>query len=145
MPVADAELRGEAEPQPASERTAAVIAAVAAVVAALAVRFMGYVVRGRWCQYGDSACDPSVTSVRAPLEYEMRVLVVDDHRRLATAIAAGLRNEGIAVDVVFDGAQALAQAAVYRYDVVVLDRDLPGVHGDEVCRRWSLRRATAVC
>ncbi|MGO9971291.1 MAG: response regulator transcription factor [Solirubrobacteraceae bacterium] len=65
----------------------------------------------------------------------MRVLVVEDHRRLATAIAAGLRNEGMAVDVVFDGAQALAQTAVHRYDVVVLDRDLPRLHGDEVCKR----------
>jgi DNA-binding response OmpR family regulator len=65
----------------------------------------------------------------------MRVLVVEDHKRLATAIAAGLRNEGMAVDVAFDGAQALAQTAVHRYDVVVLDRDLPRLHGDEVCKR----------
>src|SRR5271165_6404294 len=66
---------------------------------------------------------------------EMRVLVAEDHKRMAAAIAAGLRREGIAVDVAFDGEQALAHAAVNRYDVVVLDRDLPGVHGDEVCRR----------
>jgi DNA-binding response OmpR family regulator len=65
----------------------------------------------------------------------MRVLVVEDHRRLATAVATGLRNEGMAVDVAFDGDAALRQTAVNRYDVVVLDRDLPGVHGDEVCRR----------
>jgi DNA-binding response OmpR family regulator len=65
----------------------------------------------------------------------MRVLVVEDHRRLATAVADGLRREGIAVDLVFDGAEALTHVAVNRYDVVVLDRDLPGVHGDEICRK----------
>ncbi|MGA2009831.1 MAG: response regulator transcription factor [Solirubrobacteraceae bacterium] len=64
----------------------------------------------------------------------MRVLVVEDHRRLATVVADGLRREGIAVDLAFDGAQALAHVAINRYDVVVLDRDLPRVHGDEVCR-----------
>ena len=64
----------------------------------------------------------------------MRVLVVEDHRRLATAVAEGLRREGMAVDLAFDGADALAHVAVNRYDVVVLDRDLPGVHGDQVCR-----------
>jgi DNA-binding response OmpR family regulator len=65
----------------------------------------------------------------------MRVLVAEDHRRLATAVAEGLRREGMAVDVAFDGRDAIARAAVNRYDVVVLDRDLPSVHGDEVCRR----------
>ncbi len=64
----------------------------------------------------------------------MRVLVVEDHRRLATALAEGLRREGMAVDLAFDGAAALRQVAINRYDVVVLDRDLPGVHGDQVCR-----------
>src|ERR1039458_4761150 len=64
----------------------------------------------------------------------MRVLVVEDHKRLANAVADGLRREGIAVDLAFDGAEALAHVAVIRYDVVVLDRDLPGVHGDDVCR-----------
>ena len=64
----------------------------------------------------------------------MRVLVVEDHRRLATALAEGLRREGMAVDLAFDGADALAHVAVNRYEVVVLDRDLPGVHGDQVCR-----------
>jgi DNA-binding response OmpR family regulator len=64
----------------------------------------------------------------------MRVLVVEDHRRLATAVAEGLRREGIAVDLAFDGADALAHTAINVYDVVVLDRDLPGIHGDEVCR-----------
>jgi DNA-binding response OmpR family regulator len=64
----------------------------------------------------------------------MRVLVVEDHRRLATALADGLRREGMAVDLAFDGADALAHVAVNRYEVVVLDRDLPDIHGDQVCR-----------
>jgi DNA-binding response OmpR family regulator len=64
----------------------------------------------------------------------MRVLVVEDHRRLATAVADGLRREGMAVDLAFDGADALAHVAINRYEVVVLDRDLPGLHGDQVCR-----------
>jgi DNA-binding response OmpR family regulator len=65
----------------------------------------------------------------------MRVLVVEDHERLATAVAEGLRREGMAVDTSLDGADALVHVTVNRYDVVVLDRDLPGVHGDQVCRR----------
>ena len=65
----------------------------------------------------------------------MRVLVAEDFRILATAIGTGLRREGMAVDVVLDGDDALEHLAVTRYDVIVLDRDLPGTHGDEVCRR----------
>ncbi len=65
----------------------------------------------------------------------MRVLVVEDFEVLARSIATGLRREGMAVDVVLDGHEALSRLAVTRYDVVVLDRDLPGVHGDELCRR----------
>jgi DNA-binding response OmpR family regulator len=65
----------------------------------------------------------------------MRVLVAEDHEVLARTIGTGLRREGMAVDVVLDGDDALEHLAVTRYDVVVLDRDLPGVHGDEVCRR----------
>jgi DNA-binding response OmpR family regulator len=64
----------------------------------------------------------------------MRVLVVEDQRRLASAVAEGLRREGMAVDVSLDGADALAHVGLNRYDVVVLDRDLPVVHGDQVCR-----------
>ena len=64
----------------------------------------------------------------------MRVLVVEDHPRLAATVAAVLRREGMAVDIAFDGREALERAAVTDYEVVVLDRDLPGVHGDEVCR-----------
>jgi DNA-binding response OmpR family regulator len=67
----------------------------------------------------------------------MRVLIAEDHRRLATALAEGLRREGIAVDVAYDGVDALAHVAVNRYDVVLLDRDLPGVHGDQVCRQLA--------
>jgi DNA-binding response OmpR family regulator len=64
----------------------------------------------------------------------MRVLVVEDHPRLAATVATVLRREGMAVDVAFDGREALERAGLIDYDVVVLDRDLPGVHGDEVCR-----------
>jgi DNA-binding response OmpR family regulator len=70
----------------------------------------------------------------------MRVLVVEDHARLATAVAEGLRREGMAVDLAFDGADALTHVTVHRYDVVVLDRDLPAVHGDEVCRALVQQR-----
>ncbi|MDQ1503417.1 MAG: hypothetical protein QOD57_1144 [Actinomycetota bacterium] len=64
----------------------------------------------------------------------VRVLVVEDEGTLADAIARGLRREGMAVDVAADGGAALEKAATNGYDVVVLDRDLPVVHGDEVCR-----------
>ncbi len=64
----------------------------------------------------------------------MRVLVVEDERLLADAIADGLRRHSMAVDVVYDGAGALERATVNDYDVVVLDRDLPAVSGDDVCR-----------
>jgi DNA-binding response OmpR family regulator len=63
----------------------------------------------------------------------MRVLVVEDHEELANTVATGLRREGMAVDVALDGSAALQRAAIYGYDVIVLDRDLPGVHGDRVC------------
>jgi DNA-binding response OmpR family regulator len=71
----------------------------------------------------------------------MRVLIAEDVEDLATAIAAGLRREGMAVDVVLDGTMALDQLAITPYDVVVLDRDLPGTHGDEICRRLAARRS----
>jgi DNA-binding response OmpR family regulator len=64
----------------------------------------------------------------------MRVLVVEDHATLAARVAQGLRQAGMAVDVVHDGAAALQFAAKTGYDVIVLDRDLPVVHGDRVCR-----------
>jgi DNA-binding response OmpR family regulator len=65
----------------------------------------------------------------------VRVLVVEDEEALADAIARGLRREGMAVDVAGDGGIALEKAATNGYDVVVLDRDLPVVHGDDVCRK----------
>ncbi len=64
----------------------------------------------------------------------MRVLIAEDEPRIAGAVARGLRREGMAVDVAGDGASALYKARVVPYDVVVLDRDLPEVHGDDVCR-----------
>ncbi len=64
----------------------------------------------------------------------MRVLLVEDHAKLAMTLATGLRQAGMAVDVVFDGQDALDHLALTAYDVVVLDRDIPGVHGDEVCK-----------
>jgi DNA-binding response OmpR family regulator len=64
----------------------------------------------------------------------MRILVAEDEPRIASAVARGLRREGMAVDVAGDGAAALYKARVYPYDVVVLDRDLPELHGDVVCK-----------
>jgi DNA-binding response OmpR family regulator len=65
---------------------------------------------------------------------QMRVLVVEDHVTLAGRIAQGLRQVGLAVDAVFDGTAAMEAAGRTTYDVIVLDRDLPRLHGDEVCR-----------
>jgi DNA-binding response OmpR family regulator len=64
---------------------------------------------------------------------DVRVLVVEDQKVLANRIAEGLRDQGMAVDVAYDGAAAVEITALTRYDVVVLDRDLPRVHGDAVC------------
>jgi DNA-binding response OmpR family regulator len=64
----------------------------------------------------------------------MRVLVVEDVQPLARAIADGLRREAIVADVAFDGGEAQERLAVNDYDVVILDRDLPVIHGDEICR-----------
>jgi DNA-binding response OmpR family regulator len=70
----------------------------------------------------------------APDYEDMRILVVEDEPLLAGAVAEGLRGAAHAVDVVHDGAAALERVEVHAYDVVVLDRDLPVVHGDDVCR-----------
>jgi DNA-binding response OmpR family regulator len=70
----------------------------------------------------------------------MRVLLVEDHKELAETVATVLRREGMAIDLALDGGDALAHADLNDYDVVVLDRDLPGVHGDDVCRRLVARR-----
>ncbi|MGW8747601.1 response regulator transcription factor [Streptomyces sp. NPDC055794] len=64
----------------------------------------------------------------------MRVLIAEDERMLADAVAEGLREEAFAVDVAHDGDAALERLSVNDYDVLLLDRDLPVVHGDEVCR-----------
>ena len=69
----------------------------------------------------------------------MRVLVVEDEEIMADALARGLRRSGYAVDLVTDGGSALDQAAINHYDVILLDRDLPVVHGDEVCRMLVAR------
>lgn len=70
----------------------------------------------------------------------MRILIAEDEQRLAARIAEGLRDQGMAVDVSHDGEDALYKIDVNgSYDVLVLDRDLPGIHGDEICRRLSGR------
>ena len=70
----------------------------------------------------------------------MRVLIAEDEPRVGDAVARGLRREGMAVDLARDGASALRKALAAPYDVVVLDRDLPELHGDEVCRTLAGRR-----
>jgi DNA-binding response OmpR family regulator len=91
-------------------------------------------------------CDPGERAAGMPWGaggggHAMRVLVTEDDEVLATAVAAGLRREGMAVDVALDGGSALERLAVNRYDVLVLDRDLPGVHGDDVCRALAAGRS----
>ncbi|NEA23920.1 response regulator transcription factor [Actinomadura bangladeshensis] len=71
----------------------------------------------------------------------MRVLVAEDERFLADLVAEGLRKRAMAVDVAYDGNGALERLAVNDYDVLVLDRDLPGVHGDDICRELAQRGA----
>src|ERR1700733_14648095 len=71
----------------------------------------------------------------------MRVLVAEDHERLARAVAAGLRRYGMIVDVALDGADALARPEARRYDVGVVGRDLPGTHGGEICRTLAAGRS----
>jgi len=73
----------------------------------------------------------------------MRVLIAEDDDRLARAVAAGLRRRGMTADVALDGGEALDRLAVNCYDVVVLDRDLPSVHGDEICRRLAADRSAS--
>ncbi|MEU1056711.1 response regulator transcription factor [Streptomyces sp. NPDC005876] len=73
----------------------------------------------------------------------MRLLVVEDHVELADSVTRVLRREGMAVDVAYDGAAALARADEVDYDVIVLDRDLPKVHGDEVCGELGARSVRA--
>jgi DNA-binding response OmpR family regulator len=72
----------------------------------------------------------------------MRVLIVEDEEMLADATAEGLRDQAMAVDVVYDGADALYRTSYIDYDVIILDRDLPEVHGDDVCRELVQGRNT---
>lgn len=74
----------------------------------------------------------------------MRVLVVEDSRALADVVVEGLRDEGMAVDVAHDGLQAATKLDLNSYDVVVLDRDLPGLHGDTLCRMIAERDSPAM-
>jgi len=71
----------------------------------------------------------------------MRVLIAEDDDRLARAVAAGLRRRAMTVEVALNGGDALERLAVTSYDVVVLDRDLPGVHGDQICRTLAAQRS----
>ena len=73
----------------------------------------------------------------------MRVLVIEDDQELAETVAVGLRHARMAVDVALDGEAGLARALVNDYDVIVLDRDLPGLHGDRVCARLVERGTRA--
>jgi DNA-binding response OmpR family regulator len=91
-------------------------------------------------------CDPEKRAADIPRGaggggQAMRVLVTEDDEILAMTVAAGLRREGMAVDVALDGDAAMERLAVNRYDVVVLDRDLPGIHGDDVCRALAAGRS----
>jgi DNA-binding response OmpR family regulator len=74
---------------------------------------------------------------------DVRVLVVEDQRVLCDRIAEGLRDAGLAVDVAYDGATAMEVTSFTTYDVIVLDRDLPRVHGDAVCTQLVAGPSTA--
>ncbi len=74
----------------------------------------------------------------------MRILVAEDARPLADVLAEGLRDAGMAVDVARDGLEAAAKLDATAYDVVVLDRDLPGLHGDTLCQMITVRDGRAM-
>jgi DNA-binding response OmpR family regulator len=74
----------------------------------------------------------------------MRILVAEDARPLADIVAEGLRDQGMAVDIARDGLEAAARLDVNAYDVVVLDRDLPGIHGDTLCQMITARDQRAM-
>ncbi|GAA5051831.1 DNA-binding response OmpR family regulator [Thermocatellispora tengchongensis] len=73
----------------------------------------------------------------------MRLLIIEDEPELADILAEGLRAEGMAVDLAGDGDRGLEMATVHDYDVIILDRDLPGVHGDDICRALAAREDIA--
>jgi len=125
------------------EPQAAITVAAAATGRVELTRNMTQVVAGRWSHECNtpaagverrtrSQCVMALLSVVVH-DVRVRVLVVEDHVELARDIAEGLRDRGIATDLAYDGSAALQKGVVYRYDVIVLDRDLPGVHGDAVC------------
>ena len=72
----------------------------------------------------------------------MRVLIAEDDAELADVLATGLRRERMAVDLALDGADAIEKIAAVAYDVLVLDRDLPGTHGDDICRQVVASQST---
>jgi DNA-binding response OmpR family regulator len=78
---------------------------------------------------------PGCNRTQGTIRRRLRVLVVEDDRELAEAVATGLRRSQMAVDIAYDGSSGIERALLTSYDVVVLDRDLPGLHGDEVCRQ----------
>jgi DNA-binding response OmpR family regulator len=84
-----------------------------------------------------------LSTLKGAEEARVRVLVVEDRRELAETVAVGLRREGMAVDIALDGASALERTSVNQYDVVVLDRGLPEIHGDEVCKALVTREYPA--
>jgi DNA-binding response OmpR family regulator len=136
---------GEPPPQPAARTATTTVAMVAAMGKLAAFRFMGCSVQGDRdapaSPVYQAAHDGSRTATVRRLSsagvqnVQVRVLVVEDHVALADRIGEGLRDAGFAVDVVNDGAAALQSTTTVDYDVVVLDRDLPSVHGDRVCRQ----------
>ena len=75
----------------------------------------------------------------------MRILVVEDDRALAEVVAEGLRDQGMAVDLAYDGLTAAAKLDLPVHDVVVLDRDLPGLHGDTLCQMIASGRTVRWC
>src|SRR5216683_2470780 len=86
---------------------------------------------------------PENRAILSTTEKPLRVLLAEDHAELAETVARGLRREGLVVDIAADGAQALERTSETSYDVVVLDRDLPEVHGDDVCRSLVARGSPA--
>ncbi len=120
----------EADPPPPPHPQTSIDSPAAAMIDR--VRFMPQL----YARAGDTTATGDVgrMSCRSVDTDAMRVLVVEDHGTLAGRIVQGLRQAGMAVDAAYDGAEALAATELTAYDVIVLDRDLPVVHGDRVCR-----------
>lgn len=94
----------------------------------------------RFCGFAEDRTQEQRSSPEHVYAQDVRVLVVEDERLLADAVAEGLRRHGVAVDVSYDGLSASERLTINEYDVVVLDRDLPGRHGDDVCRELTITR-----